>query len=112
VGDVDYLIVDMPGYRGHPDGPSPDVAQRRGARRDDPGQTAQKVAARRHHGRKSYLRIVGWSRHERLPLLSWRDLRALRHGVDAPRGEINAPLLASIPSSPPLPEARHGEPAA
>ena len=38
-GDLDYLLIDMPpGHRRHPDGPGPDAAPHRGARRHHPAR--------------------------------------------------------------------------
>ena len=53
-GDIDYLVVDMPpGHGGHPDGPGPHAAERRGAGRHHTGAGGAKGGRPgRQHGPK------------------------------------------------------------
>ena len=116
-GDVDYLIVDMPPGTGDIKMglarmlPSAEVLVV-----TTPGQTAQKVAARAATmARKSYLRIVGVVENMSAFRCSHGETYELfghRGGLRL-AGEINAPLLASIPLEPAVARGGDsGEPAA
>jgi ATP-binding protein involved in chromosome partitioning len=116
-GDVDYLIVDMPPGTGDIQMglarmlPSAEVLVV-----TTPGQTAQKVAARAATmARKSYLRIVGVVENMSAFRCSHGETYELfGHGGGLRlAGEINAPLLASIPLEPAVARGGDsGEPAA
>jgi ATP-binding protein involved in chromosome partitioning len=103
-GDIDYLIVDMPPGTGDIQMglarmlPSAEVLVV-----TTPGQAAQKVAARAAAmARKSYLRIVGVVENMSAFRCSHGESYELfGHGGGLRlAGEINAPLLASIPLEP------------
>jgi ATP-binding protein involved in chromosome partitioning len=116
-GDVDYLIVDMPPGTGDIQMglarmlPSAEVLVV-----TTPGQTAQKVAARAATmARKSYLRIVGVVENmSAFRCCHGETYELFGHGGGLRlAGEINAPLLASIPLEPAVARGGDsGEPAA